>query len=256
MNKSTQLNLWIYRIGSLMWFSYWWIFVGIILGQQIGWAIGGQSNQPDALGKIGAACGFAVGVFAGWLTWRRSPEYQLSIGDRFLYRQDVDGAITAYTKGLDARPHPMLFMRRGLAYLAKGEYVKAKADFSEALRLKPNFTSAYSYRAGAHLAVEDFAAAITDFTAAINLNYRTPEIYGSRAYAYYRVGNMSAALDDLWVVLRLKPNSATAYYLRGKIYQDQGKTQEAVRDYQKSLELEPQHSNASEMHEYLAAQQG
>ena len=56
----------------------------------------------------------------------------------------------------------MAYNERGLAFSAKGDLIKAIADFNEAVALAPKFSDAYLNRARAYLGLQDFEDARLD----------------------------------------------------------------------------------------------
>ena len=59
---------------------------------------------------------------------------------------------------------------RGNAYDEKGDFEKAIADYSESIRLRPDYATAYYNRANSHNALEETEKAIADLDAAIAIN--------------------------------------------------------------------------------------
>ena len=60
---------------------------------------------------------------------------------------------------------------RGLAYGGKGEYDKAIADCTEAIRLNPNYAAAYYIRGAAYEEIGDKAKAAADYAKAKQLGF-------------------------------------------------------------------------------------
>jgi tetratricopeptide (TPR) repeat protein len=60
--------------------------------------------------------------------------------------------------------------KRGIVYCEKGEYDKAFADCTEAIRLKPDFAEAYNNRGKAYFYTDDYDKAIADYTEALRLD--------------------------------------------------------------------------------------
>ena len=80
------------------------------------------------------------------------------------------------------------YFGRGLAYRNRGEYDKAIAGFTEAIRLDRKDASAFRWR----------------------------------GRAYEKRGDRGKAIADFTDVIRLNPNDAQAYYWRGGAYQKEG----------------------------------
>lgn len=90
---------------------------------------------------------------------------------------------------------------RGVKYVALGELDKARADFSEALRIDPSMGMAYKNRALVHIRNGDYAAAVDDFDSAIDysryqgLSY-SGDAYFGRAVAHKLAGDDEKAAAD------------------------------------------------------------
>lgn len=97
------------------------------------------------------------------------------------------------------------YFKSGGTHLDKGNLDQAIADYTEAIRLKPDFFVAYLTRGAARRKKGEVDLAIADFTKAI----------------------------------QMKPDLYDAYTLRGICYGKQGQYQEAIADYTKALEKKP-----------------
>ena len=96
------------------------------------------------------------------------------------------------------------YLNRGSAYREKGEYDKAIAEHTEAIRIDPNFAKAYLDR--------------------------------GRDYSVEK-GEFGKAFADWTEVIRIDPNNAQAYYLRGIVYGGIGEKAKAAADFAKAKQL-------------------
>lgn len=71
-------------------------------------------------------------------------------------------ACTALLQSVDSRGLATVHIARGIAYFDLGEYVRAIADYNEAIRLNPQSRTAYSLRADAHERLGNAAQAAAD----------------------------------------------------------------------------------------------
>ncbi|HEX8228722.1 MAG TPA: tetratricopeptide repeat protein [Chloroflexia bacterium] len=127
----------------------------------------------------------------------------------------------------------------GLLARDSGDLDKAVAEFSEAIRLKPDYAAAYLNRGGVYRSQEKYAESIVDFNRAIELVPGNGAAYLERGTTYMYSSNNESALSDFTRVIELLPNSSEPYYLRGLIYMDQSEYDKAIADFSRVLELEP-----------------
>ena len=94
-----------------------------------------------------------------------------------------------------------LYFNRGNNHGDLNQHEQAIADFSQAIRLKPQYVEAYYNRGNACLDLKRYEQAISDYSEAI----------------------------------RLKPEFAAAYYQRGVIYDDLGDSEKALADFTEAI---------------------
>lgn len=101
------------------------------------------------------------------------------------------------------------FNQRGTSRVQNGDLDGAIADFSQAVRLKRDYTTAY---------------------------YNRGTVYAS-------TGNVRAALADYTQVIALKPNNAAVRYSRGLLRANTGDRAGAIADFQQAAALFKQEGN-------------
>ena len=105
----------------------------------------------------------------------------------------------------------MAYCNRGLAYDRIGDYERAIADFSETIRLKPEFVEAYNYRGAAYIQKGDYDRAVADENQVIGLDPKHVTAHFNRGNAYRRKGDWDRALTDYKEALRLGPTNPLDY---------------------------------------------
>ena len=159
------------------------------------------------------------------------------------------------------------FLDRGILFASRGDYEMAIADFTEAIRLNPEMSAAYSMRGRALFASvsrvinvgKNFSGldtittsgrvspeqarvidrAIGDFTQAIRLAPNSASAYGERGVAYANKGDFDHAITDYNQALRINPNLAEAYNNRGNAYSDKRDYDRAIADFKQAIRINP-----------------
>ncbi|MDB4896468.1 MAG: peptidase caspase catalytic subunit p20 [Firmicutes bacterium] len=125
----------------------------------------------------------------------------------------------------------------GLRALEEGDYQKAIAPLSAAIKLNPQHAAAYCARGVAYQQSGDGSAAVADLTSSISLAPAEPCGYDWRGYMYLRQGNFDLALADYQQAIALDPDSFVLYYRRGLVYRGLGENAKALADFQRAVQM-------------------
>lgn len=134
----------------------------------------------------------------------------------------------------------------------QGDLQGAINDLSEAIRLNPKYTFAYSLRGSVRQQLKDYRAAISDYSEAIRLSPNTYIFYLSRGTARALLReDLPEAVADLTKVIELAIENEDegdtlfhAYLSRGIAHFFQNEHQDAVADLTQALKINPNHSEA------------
>ncbi len=165
-------------------------------------------------------------------------------GDALSDLKRYPSAISAYSRSLAINPHPWVYYNRGVARLKTGDNQGALDDFTEALRLKPNYVNAYNNRGVVRLQRGDYKGAIDDFTEGLRFNPDDATAYLNRGSARAAMGNYQEAIADYNKVLRLNPDEGDAYMGLGGAHAAMGNYDEAIADYNKVIKRKPDDATA------------
>jgi len=113
---------------------------------------------------------------------------------------------------------------------ARAQYERGKACLADVLGAPPD--------------KREYGKAISHFSRAIRLKPDYASAYGARGHAYYLAGRSVLAIEDYGMAIRLEPNDARIYYLRGWAYAYENKLNMAIDDYNRTIDLDPDHAGA------------
>lgn len=127
----------------------------------------------------------------------------------------------AVPAGLYAEDAVYYTTERGRDWYSKGEYDKAIAEFTEAIRLIQVIRTPDAGRIIA-----------------------TAALYANRGDAWREKGNCDKAIADFNQALAINPKAASFYNGRGDTWSKKGQYDKAVADYDQAIKLDPKHANA------------
>jgi tetratricopeptide (TPR) repeat protein len=133
----------------------------------------------------------------------------LNKGDAFSVDARIGGCSALMQSNLTQKYMAYAFYDRGIAFQAKRDYDRAIADYTDAIRLEPNFAHAFYNRGTAYQVKRDYDHAIADYTDAIGLDPTYFRAYKARGHAFQAKGDNSRANSDLNEASRQNPNGAS-----------------------------------------------
>ena len=205
-----------------------------------------------------------------------------------------DEAVSCYTRIIETLRDPAdpnlvsARFNRGLAFLEKGSFGEAVADFSAVIDRENGDEGACRQRARAFEGLGDYEKALDDYTRAIACEPGDADLYLSRGYVHRKWNRRhDLAAKDFAAAVRLRPSDRQALYAlgtacfmnadydgaieslsraigicpedgrcyngRGQSYLRKGNQEEALRDLRKACELREESSCI--LLEFLAARE-
>ncbi len=137
-----------------------------------------------------------------------------------------------------------LYNFRGLTkdILEKSE--EAIDDYTEAIKLNPQYAKAYLNRGVAKYVIGKHEDAIADYNQAIEFNPKDANIYTNRGATKDDLGKHEDAIADFNQAIEFNPKDANVYTNRGNAKDDLGKHEDAIDDYTQAIKLNPQYATA------------
>ena len=99
---------------------------------------------------------------------------------------------------------------RGVARFRSGDYRDAKADLSQAIKLKAPVPGLHRLLADSEAELNERGAALDQYNAAVKEEPKDGKVYYERAVLYLKMGKLKEASDDCKVSIRLAPNDPMA----------------------------------------------
>jgi tetratricopeptide (TPR) repeat protein len=127
------------------------------------------------------------------------------------------------------------FLKRGENKRDNNDSIGAIADFTQAIKLKPDYVEAY-YLRGRLLQSTDKAGALADYNQAIKLNPKFADAYLGRISLRRAAGDLKGELAELVKYAELTQNPIT-YWEIGRLRGMTGDKQGAIANLQKAVNL-------------------
>lgn len=178
-------------------------------------------------------------------------------GDEAFKTGRYDVAINKYSEQLEKTPDDSVaYNDRALCYKQEHNYARAIADFSKALKLKPEGYVYYN-RGVTYQENGDDSSSIADFTRALKLIPETRvlrvDCLIARAESYFNQEKADPAMNDLNAAIKLGVDTPRPFVLRGVLHKIKHDYERSLADYEKAIKLDPKNAAAYGTEAYLLA---
>lgn len=154
-------------------------------------------------------------------------------GNYFLNNNMFNEAIADFSEAIKVKPDDaQSYYNRGLSYLKSGRNKEALTDLETAVRLNKKFALAYSNIAFVKYNLQDYNGAYAASNTCIEINPQLPEAYNIRAAVSFMNKDYVAVEKDLNKAIELKKDFSDAYKNRGILYMNTNRAAQACTDFQ------------------------
>ena len=163
-----------------------------------------------------------------------------NLGNLFLRRGDVDGALAHYATAVETNPrYAEAHDNLGVAYARKGALDDAVRHHRAALDINPRQASAQANWGVALSRQGDVEGAIAHFRAALAIDPALADAHVNWANALVRTGRGAEAAGHYRAALALRPDDVPAHLSWGAALAQQGQLAEAIAHFRAVLAVDP-----------------
>lgn len=173
-----------------------------------------------------------------------APSLYEKLGDASFLQENIDQAFKYYDLAVAQYPTPRAYGRRGeLSTMYYDDNDAAIRDFTEAIKLDPNYFRAVFNRGAVYSLQGEYEKAIADLSRAIQLDPTEVNAYNNRGVTYTKQKEWNKAIKDFNQVISINPEFAGAYANLGDVYFQLGSYPKALFNYKQYLRLWPDAEN-------------
>jgi tetratricopeptide (TPR) repeat protein len=132
----------------------------------------------------------------------------------------------------------------GVIFAQTGAPERAFEMITRAIKINPNYPSAYYNRGFSLLTLKRFEEAIVNYDRAIALNPQYAEAYCNRAIALNELKRVKEAILSCEHAITINPEYADAHYNLGVALQQLDRFDEAIISFDRAISLKPDHITA------------
>jgi tetratricopeptide (TPR) repeat protein len=184
-------------------------------------------------------------------------ETQCNMGNALLRAGRVQEAIAHYEQALRIMPdYPTAYNDLGVALWQAGKVREAIGHYEKVLRIMPDYAEAH-HNLGVALASQGkVAEAIAEYAAALRIKPDYAEAHHNLAIVLAGQGRVAEAITEYAAAVRIKPDYAEAHHNLGTVLAGQGRVAEAITEYRASLRIKPDNVEAHNNLGVALARQG
>jgi tetratricopeptide (TPR) repeat protein len=202
-------------------------------------AVDSDSNYAEAWAQAGF-CNEKLGRHAAAIeaskkavNLRPSAESYFNIGLANYYLKQYREAAEGYRQAIKLDPYNSAdaFYALGLVYRDWGKADDEIQAYKQAIRLRPDYVSAFERLGARYFKSKKYGEAIETFRQLATLKPGDPGTQNNIGEAYLEMGKLTEALEPFRQAIRLKPDFGRAYFNLGKCLLSMGNRDAALEQY-------------------------
>ena len=172
---------------------------------------------------------------------RPSAESYFNIGLASYYLKQYREAADSYRQSIRIDPYngADAWYALGLVYRDWGKGDDEIQAYKQAIRFKPDYTSAYERLAAAYMRSKKYPQAIETYKQLAALKPGDADVPNKIGEAYVELGLLSDAVEAFKRAIQLRPDFGKAYYNLGKSYLSSGNRNAALEQYNILQSIDP-----------------
>ena len=158
---------------------------------------------------------------------------------------DMPAALDLFSRAIDSGEFKSwrlarLYRSRGIVYGLSDYRKSAILDFSEAIRIRPDYAEAYGARCLEYLNDRRSDQALADCNASLRLVAKQADILSLRARIYEKKGLYDRAIADYESAIATDPKSWKSFLNYGNLHHRRGDKEKAKPLYKRAIDLAPE----------------
>ncbi len=171
-----------------------------------------------------------------------------NLGLAYIGRGEYDLAIAEFQRTLELHPlYYLAYYNAGVVYQLQNSLDLARDSYEECLKINPQYFRAYYNLGILYRKTGDLDKAIQAYEKAISLDQRHSFVYNNLGVALTDRGQTDKAESVFKKAVELDPGYEKAYFNLGNLYYKAGKYGLAAGAYRSSLKIKPDYKEAREM---------
>ncbi|WP_017314499.1 tetratricopeptide repeat protein [Mastigocladopsis repens] len=169
----------------------------------------------------------------------------VELGNLYVSGQNNEEAVASYDQALKIKPdYDSAWNNRGNALGNLGRYEEAVASYDQALKIKPDDDSAWYNRGIALGNLGRYEEAVASYDQALKFKPDDDSAWNNRGNALDELGRYEEAVASFDQALKFKPDDHSAWYNRGYALGNLGRYEEEIASYDQALKFKPDDHSA------------